>query len=289
MDNLARFLLIGNMWKSGSETSDECNIRDSLKDYGYGVTDYNKFDIEKVFEDKPKVDVTLIWKGGEFTSDMIARLRELNPGKPIYYIQHDLMEANIHTDATMEQRNPTSLPTQHFQQARNCDAYFSKELGWRKQYEDAGVNFIYWPEDACPNFYDEPVKDENYERRCEILGLTRDCDVILTATWRDMGIDRAKYLEPLRDSGLDFTVFSLNPDAWQDRGYKAQSGAWDENNCLIISKAKINIALDWRHDVEGYWSDRIFQIMGAGGFVLAKYTLGMERAFGGDEENLVYW
>jgi len=305
-----KFLCLGNFWKCGSEQADEINICDVLEREGHTTIRYNRFEIPKIFGEEAKsptghtltpeeeeakrksaseADVILTWKGGEFTPEVIKRLRELCPDKPIYFIQHDLMEANISSTATMEQRSPASLPTQHIQQARDCDAYFSKEIGWRKDYEKEGVNFIYWPEDACPDFYEKvDTTTEDYQHKCQILELTREYPVVFTGTWSDMGINRAEYLKPIRDA-LDLTIFSLNPDAWQERGYKAQSGMWDDNYAYLVSKAKINLALDWRHDIEGYWSDRIAQILGAGGFVLAKYTLGMERAFGPDKENLVYW
>lgn len=298
------------MWRCGSERADELNICDVLEREGHETVRYNKFELPKILgepcdkhptgqELTPKqeqekremalgADVVLTWKGGEFDSEAIGKLRELLPDKPIYFIQHDLMENAGAKD--WEDRDPTKLPTQHIQQARDCDAYFSKEIGWKRQYEDAGVTFIYWPEDACPDFYERPDKnDPNYAIRCQILGLNREVyPVIFTGTWMDIGIDRPEYLKPIRDA-VDLTIFSQNHDAWVERGYQAQAGAWDDNNCIIVSKAKINLGLDWRQDIEGYWSDRVAQILGSGGFALVKYTLGMERAFGPDRENLVYW
>jgi len=289
---MSKFLMIGNMWKCGSEVADECNIRDAIIKQGHEVIDYNKFDLDKVFEDKPKVDVTITFKGDEFTPETIEKLRKLNPGKPIYYIQHDLMENNS-SSQEWDQRNPALYDTSaHLIHAQNVDGYFSKETAWRRQYEDAGVNFIYWPEDACPMFYEhkeETMAGELYEHRCKILDLTRDWyPVIFTGTWMDIGIDRPIWMKPIRDA-LDLTIFSMNPDAWVERGYVAQSGMWDDNYPYLISKAKVNLGLDWRFDVEGYWSDRDAQIMGAGGFVLTRYVLGKEFHYGPDGENVVYY
>jgi len=286
---MSKFLCLGNHWKCGNEVADEVNICNAIEAEGHEVFRYNKFEVDKIWEDKPQVDVTLTWKGMEFNTEFLKKLRELNPGKPIYFIQHDNMEAHPNAK-TREERSPVSLPTQHMQQAKECDAYFSKETGWRRDYEDAGVNFIYWPEDACPVFYKKAdLTDPEELHRCELLKLTEEVyPVVFSATWTDLGMDRPKYIQPIADA-LPLTIFSMNWDAWVDHGFKAQAGMWDESYCLLIAKSKINLAIDWRHDIEGYWSDRIAQILGAGGFVLAKYTLGMERSFGPDKEHLVYW
>lgn len=52
-----------------------------------------------------------------------------------------------------------------------------------------------------------------------------------------------------------------------------------ESTIGFYQTCKINLGLSWRNDVMLYSSDRIFNVLGAGGFYLCSYFSGMEKLF----------
>lgn len=294
--------LIGNLGHSMNETCDEIHMRNILRNFGHEVFDYNNYDREMFLQQKSftndygrtftvipnDLDLVVLFKNGLSTQEEVVKLREVTNVKKIIYWCPDLME-NCSNDLP---RDPTSTQNSHSIIAPLCDYYFSKELGWRKEYEKLGCNFIYFPTNLAPSY----IYNNNYERISDdhflsLCGLNEPTyPVVFTGTFTDIGENRPVFLKELDERIDDLHIFSYNSNCWQERNFKhVHGGLWDDNYKYIIAKSKINIALDWRTDIEGYWSDRINQIQMCGGFVLAKYVNGMEREFGADVVNLVYW
>jgi hypothetical protein len=58
-----------------------------------------------------------------------------------------------------------------------------------------------------------------------------------------------------------------------------QRRIWGREMTAICQNTSIMIGTNWRNDVPGYWSDRIYVVSGAGGFYLGQYVPGLERCF----------
>jgi hypothetical protein len=54
---------------------------------------------------------------------------------------------------------------------------------------------------------------------------------------------------------------------------------WGREMVSICQGAKIMLGTNYRNDIPGYWSDRIYVVMGAGGFYLGQYVPGLESQF----------
>lgn len=287
--------MIGNFGHCCNEITDERNIRDALTRLGHTVVggkttettlgDYNWYDYEKVLEDKPEVDFSILFKGA--TPDQVKEIRELT-GSPVFYWCFDLME-----DTRQEVRDPMAFDSNHALSAIEADAYFGKSSGWEHRYRDRGVNYFFLPEDCAPETHDLLKEtEEKIAHEANIIGLKDSYDVVFTGTYYEFGENRPATLKEIQEkiAPIPLDIFSYNFDAWEDHGFpNAHGGVWDENYRRLIDRAKISLSIDWRTDIKGFWSDRISQIQADGGFVLAKFVTGMERAFGPDKETCVYW
>ncbi len=267
-----RIMVIGNMWMSYGEITDECNIRDALRQLGHEVVDYNWFDFDKIFADKPVVDFTLVAKG--VTADQIRRLRDLT-GAPVFYWQYDVLFESFPDTIT-------NYAKDHFAATIEADGYFSKELRYAHNYRDIGANYFYLPEDAASPVFDRietPIEPQY--------------PVIFAGGCFDFGtVNRPVWLREIQNkiAPIPLHLFGHNPDPFKERGLGNAHGAYFDSRLKeLVAQSKINLALDFVHDCEGYWSTRIAKTLSCGGFVLGKFTLGMERAFGLDGENLAYW
>ena len=297
-----KIAVIGNLGRSMNETCDEVHTVNILRSLGHEVFDYNSYDREIFLQQKPftndygrefpvipdDLDLVVLFKNGLCAKEEVEKLREITNVKNIIYWCPDLME-NCSNDIP---RDPTATQNTHTIVAPLCDYYFSKELGWQREYERLGCNFIYFPTNLAPSYiYNNQLPRIGDQYFLELCGLKdKEYPVVFTGTFTDIGENRPIFLKEL-DNYLDnFHIFSYNTDCWIERGFKhPHGGVWDDNYKYLINLSKINIALDWRTDIEGYWSDRINQIQMCGGFVLAKYVKGMEREFGSDGDGLVYW
>ena len=54
---------------------------------------------------------------------------------------------------------------------------------------------------------------------------------------------------------------------------------WGRELSSILQSAKITIGTNWRNDVPGYWSDRIYVTLNSGGFYLGQHVPGIDRYF----------
>ncbi len=294
-------ILIGNLGHSFNEVSDEIHMKNILLAKGHNVYAYNSYDIDLLIKKEEwtneygttfkmpteDIDLFISFKGGIRTLEHWVKLNQVfNIDKFLYWCP-DLMEncGNL-------PRNPVEFESIHLDLAQHADYYFSKELGWKIEYQKAGVNFVYFPTNLAPsNIYNKNLTRKNDEYFYHLNGLDEKVyPVVFTGTFTDIGENRPIFLKKLDEKFDDFHIFSYNPDCFKERGFKnTHGGIWDDNYKYLIDRGLIHLALDWRTDVEGYWSDRIDQIQMCGGFVLSKYTKGMEREFGADKDGIVYW
>ena len=44
----------------------------------------------------------------------------------------------------------------------------------------------------------------------------------------------------------------------------------------IVADAKIHLNVGWRNDVDGCWSSRVWEVLGAGGFLVSRRVTGLD-------------
>lgn len=282
-----KILLVGNMGRSMNATADECALRDAFRRLGHEVLDYHWHEFEKILQDRPKVNFTLMSKGA--TPEQIKQLRELT-GAPVFYWCFDLMGAR------WPETDPFKVSHPHWRAALEADGYFGKGLCRAHLYRELGIKFFFLPEDVASAAFERVEPDPVQAKRLKLA--QEKYPVLFTGTWLCHGINRPKVLKELETkiAPIPLWIFSYNGGAWckvnrfQPVGFQnVHGGVYDGYYGELIARTQINLAIDWWHGCEGYWSNRVAKILSCGGFVLAKYTLGMERAFGPDEETLIYW
>ena len=286
-----KILLIGNLWKSYHQITNECKIRDALRHIGHTVYAYNwnkgstkelrAYDY--IFEDKPRVDFCLVAKG--ITAEQIWALR-VATGAPVFYWCFDVMSKGWPTEKLLRNK--------HWQAAKAADGYFGRSWGMGLKFREIGIRHFYLNEDAAANMFDKV--DIDLPGRAATAERTRlkqrEYPVIFTGTYYRTGVNRPQLLLGIQEkiAPVPLHIFSYNPKTWQEFGFSlAHGGKWDGSLRHLIARAKIVLAIDVRHDMPGYWSDRITESQACGGFVLSKFTVGMEQNFGPDKDRLVYW
>jgi len=289
-----KILLLGNLWKSYHQVTNECKICDALRHMGHTVHAYNwnKGSTEElraydyIFEDKPQVDFCLVAKG--ITAGQIQALRAtLNA--PVFYWCFDFMFTRWPTGDKLDR-----LKGKHFLAAKEADGFFDSTRGFEEKYREIGIRQFYLPLDvAAPAFDKAGPWNGSKEARLGCAHLKeKEYPVIFTGTYYRSGIDRPQLLSEIQDkiAPVPLHIFSYNWKDWVTAGFPhAQNGKWDERLKYLIARAKISLAMSMSHDISGCWSDRVSEIQACGGFVLSKFTVGMEQAFGPDKARLVYW
>jgi len=143
-------------------------------------------------------------------------------------------------------------------------------IGQKKEYEDALGHEVVWMQHAGSMFL-EPKK-------------VADNSIAFVGNYYDQfpgGVERNKLCHDLDVKyGDDFFCFG----SWIDsRGQCAYDDtAWIYNNAFVSISANIY------NDVEGYWSNRPYDILAAGSCCLMRYVPGIERHFE-DMKHCVYY
>lgn len=286
-----RILLVGNLWKSFHQITNECKIRDALRHIGHTVYAYNwnRGSTEElraydyIFEDKPQVDFCLVVKG--ITAEQIQDLRAVT-NAPVFYWCFDMMSSGWPTER--------QLRNKYFVAAKEADGYFGRSMGMGLKFREIGIKHFYLNEDAAADTFDkaEPYDMSRPARLARMRITQQEYPVVFTGTYYRGGVNRPQLLLEVQEkiAPVPLYVFSYNYKDWIRIGFPlAQGGKWDGSLKHLIARTKVVLALDKRHDMPGFWSDRITESQACGGFVLSKFTPGMESNFGPDEDRLVYW
>lgn len=145
---------------------------------------------------------------------------------------------------------------------RAMDVMFVKERGLLREYRDLGVNAV-WLDQGYPS---ELPACEHREKP--------EWDVLLFGSsshaWRQRHADVAALL----DEGVS-VAWAGRPGDGVPRGCLAINYTPPQELPKLASRAAMTLGVDYRHDLDGYWSDRLWLALGMGTCHLRRHTPGL--------------
>jgi hypothetical protein len=202
---------------------------------------------------------------------LVTRLRDRQVQAGFAQILFDLMDFRdrIVRGVPWIRRNRLSwwLPV-----ARQMDVVFLREKDHLARYGREGVRG-YYLDQACDA--DESPASE--------FPPSMSCDVAFFGTHFP---HRARMLRRL-GQGRTIRIYSDRPRSWRWRGFRAERAAYGVRLAHAVAGAKIVYGESARSDIHGYWSDRVYRILGHRGFFLTRYVPGLEDTFT-NHEHLVW-
>lgn len=202
---------------------------------------------------------------------LVTRLRDQQVRAGFAQILFDLMDFRdrIFRGVPWIRRKRTSwwLPV-----ARQMDVVFLRERDHLARYGREGVRG-YYLDQACDA--DESPASESPP--------SMSCDVAFFGTHFP---DRARMLKRL-GQGRTIRIYSDKPRSWRWRGLRAEPAAYGSRLAQAVAGAKIVYGESARSDIHGYWSDRVYRILGHRGFFLTRFAPGLDDIFT-NHEHLVW-
>lgn len=257
-------LFIGNYALGpGGEPADETHIVRELELQGHTVyrvprDEWREYVIEGFPKEKYKVpenitvDIAIICKWHHFYSGLFIESIKDKYKCPVFYWVWDYMEGN-------------SVDDWHMKMAKEADLYLSGEIGLAHYYHNNDIKFYYFQFDSTDEF---PRMHSN-EKLYDVVFLG-------SCTNQNGRLDLLKEI----NKRVKIQIFAPDYEQWRKEGFSAAPPAygWDFNR--IISKSKIVLGTSAGANCFGYWSNRVGKVLGAGGFLLQKFTPGMETVIG---------
>lgn len=245
-------LMIGNFEKSwDGSVCDELHIALAFQKFKWEVTLLPREETDILPDAKPSFVLIAQWNG--YSEDMVDRLR-MKYNCPIVYWAFDYQ-----WDSNEEW---------HFRLAKEVDLFLSKEMDHKQDYEKMGANFHWFSQDFAPEFLDIYKEDD----------VDKIYEVIFTGTYLPQAEFRNAFLKEV-DNNFDLHIFSVTEQAWKDAGFRnVYPAVVDHGLPELYAKSDICLSVDWKQ-ADGYWSDRMAQILCCGGFVINKYVSGQENLY----------
>jgi hypothetical protein len=257
--------------KDGWKT-DEVRVATALERAGANVERIGALDAD--LEDRLRNDAgdwVLFSKIRRQDPGMVMRLRRLQPRAGFAQILFDLMDFKdrIFRGIPWPRRNRTSwwLPV-----AKQMDVVFLREKNYLERYGRAGVRGYYLDQAADA---DEAPSDETSP--------DMSCDIAFFGTYF---ANRARTLRRLGKKRA-LRIYSDRPSSWLWGGLLAERSAYGPRLAQAAAGAKIIYGASARSDIPGYWSDRVYRVLGHRGFFLTRYAPGLEDFFT-NHEHLVW-
>lgn len=201
----------------------------------------------------------------------VARIRGAAPGVRLAQILFDLMDYNDRTFRGIPLLK-TSRLTWWLPVAKQMNIVFLRERGHLERYASAGVHG-YYLDQAC----------DSEESPAEVAPGWARCDLAFFGTYLPQ---RARVLRRL-SRGRRLIIYSDNPTRWLWGGLIARPPTWGPRLAEAVMGAAVVYGESARNDVRGYWSDRVYRVLGHRGFFLTRYVPGLE-AFFTNHEHLVW-
>ncbi len=153
----------------------------------------------------------------------------------------------------------------HERLVKRCDVYLSKPLSDAPKHN----RWRWFSQDFGPNFLDRHPEE-----------VEKDIDILFTGSAVPWG-DRNELVASINaNAPRPLTVHSVTAGQWKDLGIEQSNGPiMDHGLPELYARAKIVLSIDHTHTA-GYWSDRNFQAMLTGAFVLFQHTPMSESVFG---------
>lgn len=282
-----KVLFIGNFQGPGNATGeepDERHIAACMLQADIDLVTVPRDEIHANFNEKKKdnipegeFDIILLAKWGNFTAEMIDKLKEKYKGKLVYWTW----------DFMFQPHREMWTPDWHLMLLDKCDYYVSGEQGMLSWFKEHDVDFRYFNWDTSDGKIDQLQKrDEKY-------------DVVFSGTY----IAHSYRNDILKELGKRFelTIFSFDHEKWKEEGFKAEPGLYGESFNQISAQAKIQLCLNWVEPMPqtaGYQSNRIGKVLTTGGLPMVHYFPGAERLLSdavpmfydlGDAINKIEW
>ena len=208
-------------------------------------------------------DWAIFSKCHEFSPARLARLRAAHPTLRCAQVLFDLMDYS--------DRRVPGIPW--FQQsrlewwlpfARQIDLIFMKERGDFDRYAREGVRCVYLDQ-AC-DIDEGPVEPP------------ADATINDISFFGSLTPPRAHSLLLLnRDRRV--VIHAQRGRPWQRLGLDVRPAVYGTDFAVAIASSRIVYGESVTLTVDGYWSDRLFRTLGRKGFLLTRYTLGLEQVF----------
>jgi hypothetical protein len=157
--------------------------------------------------------------------------------------------------------------------ARHFDLVFHREKGNLERYAALGIRGVYL--DQAADADEAPAGDVGPADRCDVAFFGRFLP------------SRA---EVLRSLSLRHAVrvHTTEPRKWRGYGLEIRPPVFGAALARAIGGAAVVYGESATHDVAGYWSDRVYRVLGHRGFFVTRYTPGLEDFFT-DQEHLVWF
>ena len=261
-------LFIGNYALGpGGEAADESHLARELERLGHVVTRVPRDEWrEYVIEDGPQgkykvpenipVDIIIIAKWHHFFDGEFIKYARGKYKAPVFYWVWDYMEGN-------------SVEDWHMKMAAASDLYLSGEIGLAHYYHSNNVPFYYFQFDSTDG--DFPAYHSN-KKLYDIVYLG-SC---LNQNGR---IDLLKEIDKqLKEQNIgQIKVFGYDFEEWRKQGFDAEPAKYEMDFNRIVAESKIVLGTTAGPNCYGYWSNRVGKVLWARGFLLQRYTPGMEQ------------
>ena len=239
-------LCIGNFGTSwDGSICDEKHISECLKDMGHSINEFQREMTSSGYRPIDNFDFVLIAQWNGYGEHICKKLKETY-NCPVVYWAFDY-QWDSHEDW-------------HFEMAKEADLFLSKEMDHKHDYEDMGCNFHWLPQDFSPIFLKPLHEIVSYKY-----------EVTFTGSYLPQATFRNELLKAV-DNKFDLHIFTVTPQPFIDNEFKnVHQAIVDEGSSIIYAQSKTNLSVDWKQ-AEGYWSDRMSQILACGGYVINKYV-----------------
>lgn len=208
----------------------------------------------------------------DFDIQRLVRLRE-SVGRPgLAQVLFDLMDFRERVIRGFAWPTRSRLP-RWIEMAKHLDLVFVKERGHLDRYAAMGIHGVYVDQACDPE--DEPAESFPDSSVCDIAFFGR------------IDSSRISHLRSMKPVGRT-VVYSNRWWKWSLAGFDARPAVYGNALAERVAAARIVYGESARHDVAGYWSDRVYRILGHRGFFLTKFTPGLEASFV-NHEHLVWF
>ena len=151
----------------------------------------------------------------------------------------------------------------------SMDLVLMKERPFFDAYRAEGINVHYMDQACWPPLYMGPMPEPQ-----------EPCDIAFAGKCHERGGRR----ELIRALGKRFTVHIWSDDPrWRDFPVTLRGPAYDGAYLQAVVDAKVHLNIGWRNDVDGCWSSRVWQVLGAGGFLLSQEVPGLDAILPADQ------
>jgi len=147
---------------------------------------------------------------------------------------------------------------------RTMDLVLVKEASLLKEYRALGIN-AHWMDQAC-------WPPENIGRS---FTPKHPCDVGFPGSGYSEG-GRYKLIDALTQQ-FNVHVWSHDNKSWSGHNAVVHAGLYDGDLGQVAVDASVIIGINYRNDIQGYWSNRIWQILGVGGCFVTHRVPGLEK------------